>query len=128
MTVQDMDITYPSQHTMSGNHRPASEMPFKCFRCCIAKKEEKKVGEGGGGGVGDQFESPVEFHSIFFLVFFFFFFFCCMCCFFYGLWRGGTLLKLFVSLNRILKGGATGGCFSGLGELHVSMDLIRVFQ
>ena len=41
---------------------------------------------------------------------------------------GGKLLKLFVSLNRILKGGATGGCFSGLGELHVSMDLIRVFQ
>ena len=41
---------------------------------------------------------------------------------------GRTLLKLFVSLNRILKGGATGGCFSGLGELHVSMDLIRVFQ
>ena len=41
---------------------------------------------------------------------------------------GGKLLKLFVSLNRILKGGATGGCFSGLGELHVSMDLIMVFQ
>ena len=41
---------------------------------------------------------------------------------------GGKLLIWFVSLNRILKGGATGGCFSGLGELHVSMDLIRVFQ
>ena len=70
MTVQDMDIPYPSQHTMSGNHRPASEMPFKCFRCCIAKKkEEKKLGEGvvRGGGC-DQFESPVEIHS-FFLVF-----------------------------------------------------------
>ena len=30
---------------------------------------------GGGVGVGDQFESPVEIHSIFFGVFFFFFFF-----------------------------------------------------
>ena len=58
MTVQDMDIPYPSQHTMSGNHQPASEMPFKCFRCCIAKKEERKA--GGGGGVGDRLESPVE--------------------------------------------------------------------
>ena len=45
-------------HTMLSNHRPASEMPFKCFRCCIAKKEESKAGEGvcvcvceGGGGV-----------------------------------------------------------------------------
>ena len=47
--------------------------------------------------------------------------------FFYG-WGGGKLLVYFVSLNRILKGGATGGCFSGLGELHVSMNLIRVFQ
>ena len=41
---------------------------------------------------------------------------------------GGKLLILFVSLNRIIKGGATEGCFSGLGKLHVSMDLIRVFQ
>ena len=41
---------------------------------------------------------------------------------------GGKLLIRFVSLNIILKGGATEGCFSGLGELHVSMDLIRVFQ
>ena len=55
-----MDIPYPSLHTMSSNHRPASEMPFKCFRCCIAKKE----GGGGGVGVGDQLESPVETHSI----------------------------------------------------------------
>ena len=46
-------------HTMSSNHRSASEMPFKCFRCCIAIKEERKAGEGvwvclcvcvGGGG------------------------------------------------------------------------------
>ena len=50
-----MDIPYPSQHTMSSNHRPASEMPFKCFRCGIAKKEERStergvVWRGGGGG------------------------------------------------------------------------------
>ena len=57
---------------------------------------------------------------LFFLRFFFFFFF-----FFFGGGGGGGKL-LFVSLNRILKGGATGGCYSGLGELHVSMDLIRV--
>ena len=76
------------------------------------------------GGGCDQFESPVEIHSIFLVCFF-----ACVVVF-YGLWRwgGGKLLKLFVSLNRIVKGGATGGCFSGLGELHVSMDLIRVFQ
>ena len=43
-------------------------------------------------------------------------------------WGGGKLLVLCVSLNRILTGGATEGCFSGLGELHVLMDLIRVFQ
>ena len=54
---------------------------------------------------------------------------CCCCCFLrFGGGGGGKLLIQFVSLNRILKGGATGGCFSGLGELHVSMDLIRVFQ
>ena len=56
------------------------------------------------------------------VVFFTFFFFF----FFLGGWGGGSKL-LFISLNRILKGGATGGCYSGLGELHVSMDLIRVF-
>ena len=59
-----MDIPYPSQHTMSSNHRPTSEMPFKCFRCCIAKREG-----GGGGGVGDRLESLGETHSIF-MVFF----------------------------------------------------------
>ena len=125
MTVQDMDIPYPSQHTMSGNHRPASEMPFKCFRCCIAKKEEKKVGEGGGeGGLAITLRAPLKS-----IQFFWCFFLHVFLLFFYGFWRGGgKLLKLFVSLNRILKGGATGGCFSGLGELHVSMDLIRVFQ
>ena len=54
-----MDIPYPSQHTMSSNHRPASEMSFECLRCCITKKEKRKaggrcvcVGGGGGGGVG----------------------------------------------------------------------------
>ena len=67
--------------SMSSNHRSASEMPFKCFRCCIAKKEERR-----GGGVGDWLESPVKTHSIFvvfflasvvvvFIRFFFFFFF-----------------------------------------------------
>ena len=65
-----MDIPYPSQHTMSSNHRPASEMPFKCFRCGIAKKEEMNtergvVWRGGGGGGGDQLESHVETHSNF---------------------------------------------------------------
>ena len=29
------------------------------------------------------------------------------------------MLIKFVLLNRILKGGATEKCFSGLGELHV---------
>ena len=51
-----MDIPYPSQHTMSSNHRHASEMPFKFFRCCKAKKDERKAGEGvcvGGGGGGE---------------------------------------------------------------------------
>ena len=43
-------LPYPSQHTMSSNHRHASEMPFKCFRCCKAKKEERKAGEGVCGG------------------------------------------------------------------------------
>ena len=98
-----------------------------------SKKGRKEGGGGrgeGGGGLATNLRAQLK--SIqFFLVFFFFFFFfaACVVVFFYGLWRGGgTLLKLFVSLNRILKGGATGGCFSGLGELHVSMDLIRVFQ
>ena len=68
MAVQDMDKPYPSQDTLSGNHRPASEMPIKCFRCCIAKKKERVCG-GGGGGVGDPLESPVETHSMF-VVFF----------------------------------------------------------
>ena len=58
-----MDIPYPSQHTMSSNHRPTDEMPFKCFRCCIAERED------GGGGVGDRLESIGETHSIF-VVFF----------------------------------------------------------
>ena len=59
-----MDIPYPIQQTMSSNHRPAGEMPFKCLRCCIAKKEE-----GGGGGVGDRLESlgePIQFLWCFF--------------------------------------------------------------
>ena len=66
-----MDIPYPSQHTMSSNHRPASEMPFKCFRCGIAKKEERNTERGvvwrgrGGEGVGDRLESHVETHSNF---------------------------------------------------------------
>ena len=42
-------------HTLSqpthNVEQPSSEMPFKCFRCCIAKKEEKKAGgEGVCGG------------------------------------------------------------------------------
>ena len=53
-----------------------------------------------------------------------------MSCYFYGLGLGGggKLLIWFVSLNRILKGGATEECFSEPGDLHVSMDLIRVVQ
>ena len=75
-----MDIPYPRQHTLLGNHWPASEMPFQCFRCCIAKKEERNAEGGGGDGVGGRLESPVETHSMF--VLFFFFFFCmCYCCF-----------------------------------------------
>ena len=61
--------------------------------------EGRCVCGGGGGRGGDQFESPVEIHSIFFGMFFF----ACVVVF-YGLRRGGgKLLKLFVSLNRILK-------------------------
>ena len=93
MTVQDMDIPYPSQHTLSGNHRPGppAKCHSKCFRCCIAKKEERKAGGGGGGGgggVGDRLESPVETLSMFVV---FFCMFCCCCCF-YGVGGGGKLL------------------------------------
>ena len=100
-----MDIPYPSQHTMSSNHRPASEMPFKCFRCGIAKKEERNTERGvvwlggGGRGVGDWLESHVETHSNFVVVFFvclfflcFFFFFFCMCCCFVRFEGGSKLL------------------------------------
>ena len=82
MTVHDMDIPYPSQHTLSGNHRPASDMPFKMFRCCIAKREERKA----GGGVGDRLESPVENpFNVCGL-----FFFACVVVVFYGLGGGGV--------------------------------------
>ena len=74
-------------------------------------------------GVGDWLESPVETHSIFVVVFF-----ACVVVLVRLGGGGGKLLIWFVSLNRILKSSATEGCFSGLGELHVSMDLIRVFQ
>ena len=57
-----MDIPFPSRLTMSGNHWPAGEMQFKCFRCCIAKKEERNAGGGGGGvGVGDRLEGEMQF-------------------------------------------------------------------
>ena len=83
-----------------------------------------KKGRRGGGG-GDRLESPVETHSMF-VVFFFFFCMCCCCCFL-RLGRGVKIVDIVCFIrNRTLKGGATGGC--GLGELHVSMDLIRVFQ
>ena len=59
------DGTTHGHYTMSGNHRPASEMPFKW---------------GGGGGGGDRLESPVETHSIFVG------FFCMCCCF--TVWGG----------------------------------------
>ena len=77
MLVQDMDIPYHSQHTMSRNHRPASEVPFKNGRK-----------EGGGGcvcvwGGGDRLESPVETHS------FLWFFFSHVLLFLYGLGGGG---------------------------------------
>ena len=90
--VQDMDIPYPSQHTMSRNHRPASEMPLKCFIYCIAETEERKAGEGvcvwGGGGVGDWLESPVEIHSIFVVLI------CMCCCCFCTVWVGGGKLLI----------------------------------
>ena len=76
-----------------GIHRHASEMSFKFFRCCKAKKEERKAGEGvcvcGGGGVGDRLESPVETHSI---VAFFTFFGMWCCCFCMVGGGGGKLL------------------------------------
>ena len=78
-----MDIPYPSQHTMSGNHQPVMELSFKCLRCCIAKKGRRE----DGVGVGDRLESPFETHSIFVV------FFCMCCCFlrFVG-WGGGGLI------------------------------------
>ena len=82
MTVQDMDIPYPSQHTLSGNHRPASEMPFKMFLMLHSKKGRK---EGGRGRVGDRLESPVETHSMFVV----FFLACVVVVVFYGLGEGG---------------------------------------
>ena len=85
MTVQDMDIPYPCQHTLSGNHRPASEMPFKMFSMLHSKKGRKEGGRGGGG-VGDRLESPVETHSIFVV----FFFACLVVVVFYGL-EGGVI-------------------------------------
>ena len=69
MAVQDIDIPYPSQHTMSSNHRPASDMPFKCFRCSIAKKEGGECVCVWGGGGWRPARDPVETHS-FFVVFF----------------------------------------------------------
>ena len=60
MAVQDIDIPYPSQHTMSSNHRPASDMPFKCFRCSIAKKEGGECVCVWGGGAGDRLETPLK--------------------------------------------------------------------
>ena len=75
-----MDIPYHSQHTMSRNHRPASEVPFKNGR---------KEGGGsvcvcvGGGGGGDRLESPVETHSIFVG------FFACVVVVFVRFWGGG---------------------------------------
>ena len=66
-----MDIPYPSQHTMSSNHWPASEMPFKCFRCSIAKKEGGGgcVCVGGGGSWRPAIErrsNPFNFCGVFF--------------------------------------------------------------
>ena len=64
-----MDIPYPSQRTMASNHRPTSEMPFKC----LAKKKGVCVwGGGGGGGVGDRLESLGETHSFFHFLWCFF--------------------------------------------------------
>ena len=54
--VLDGGTSHGHTLSMSSNHRPASEMPFKCFRCCIAKKNGRKEGGGGcvcvGGGGG----------------------------------------------------------------------------
>ena len=80
MTVKDMDKTYPSQHTLSGNHRPASEMPFKMFQMLHSKNGRKE----GGRGVGDQLESPVETHSMFVV-----FFACVVVVVFYGFFFWG---------------------------------------
>ena len=55
--------TLSQQHTTSGNHRPASEMPFKCFRCCIAIRKKERLRKGVGSAT--RLESPVETHSIF---------------------------------------------------------------
>ena len=78
-------------HTLSqpAHHRPASKMPFKCFRCCIAKQEERKAGEGcvGGGGGGGGMATgqrarlkPIHFCGVFLHV---------LLLFLYGLGGGG---------------------------------------
>ena len=79
-----MDIPYPSQHTMSSNHQPASEMPFKCFRCGIAKGRKEYgergsvAGEGGGGGLATGRRATLKPIQTLWVCFFFGFF--CMCC------------------------------------------------
>ena len=56
-------------------------MPFKCFRCCIAKKEERKA----GGGVGWRpAREPRQFVWCFF--------FECVVVVFYGSQGGGVVV------------------------------------
>ena len=70
-------------HTLSqpahnvGQPSARQRNPFKCFRCCIAKKEERKAGKVPGG---------VETHSIFVVSLH------VLLLFLYGLVGGGKLL------------------------------------
>ena len=86
---------------------------LKCFGCCI-EKERKKEGREGWGWRPAR-EPPLKLIQ----------FLWCFC----GSACVVVIFTVWGGINcRILKGGATEGCFSEPGDLHVSMDLIRVFQ
>ena len=118
-----MDIPYPSQHTMSGNHRPASEMPFKCFRCCIAKKKERKAGGregvtgGGGGGLATNLRAPLKPIQFFWCFFACVFFTVCVCACVCVCGGGGYIVEIVCFIEKNPKGWHTCIYFSIKGLL-----------